>query len=58
MQRNDTDGDGSLSQQEISAVDERWRSGLQAADADGDGSVSRAELRASIMNRMSGGGQQ
>jgi RND family efflux transporter MFP subunit len=58
MQRNDTDGDGSLSQEEISAVDERWRSALQAADADGDGKVSRAELRASIMKRMSGGGQQ
>ncbi|NND97443.1 MAG: HlyD family efflux transporter periplasmic adaptor subunit [Pirellulaceae bacterium] len=52
MERNDTDGDGKLSAEEISAIDGQYRSGVQEADADGDGSVTRAELTESIQKRM------
>lgn len=55
MERNDKDGDGKLSPEEINAVDSQWRSGLQAADTDGDGSVTRQELTDSIKKRMGGG---
>ncbi|QDT01784.1 Macrolide export protein MacA [Rubripirellula lacrimiformis] len=56
MQSNDTDGDGSLSADEISKIDERFRSNISAADEDGDGSVTRAELLKSMKARFSGGG--
>ncbi|MGB7324573.1 MAG: HlyD family efflux transporter periplasmic adaptor subunit [Rubripirellula sp.] len=58
MERNDTDGDGKLSAEELSSVDERARSGTQAADEDGDGEVSRAELLKSMKARFSGGASQ
>ena len=56
MERNDTDGDGKLSAEEISAIDGQFRDGVQAADTDGDGSVTRAELMKSIQQRMNAGG--
>ncbi len=56
MERNDTDGDGKLSPDEINNIDENRRAGVIAADTDGDGSVSRAELTASIKKRMAEGG--
>jgi hypothetical protein len=55
MQRNDKDGDGRLSAEEISAVDAQRQSGLRAADTDGDGFVTRKELTDSIQKRMGGG---
>ena len=56
MERSDTDGDGKLSPDEISNIDENRRAGVAAADTDGDGFVSRAELTASIKKRMAEGG--
>ncbi|TWU58840.1 macrolide transporter subunit MacA [Rubripirellula tenax] len=56
MERSDADGDGTLSADEISSVDERFRSGITAADEDGDGAVSRAELTKSMTARFSEGG--
>nr|WP_235951494.1 HlyD family efflux transporter periplasmic adaptor subunit [Crateriforma spongiae] len=59
MERNDTDGDGKLSAEEIQAVDGRFRSRLESADADGDGVVTRAELTKGLRSAMgSGGGPQ
>ena len=57
MQRSDKDGDGKLSAEEISGVDQQYQERLRAADTDGDGSVSKAELTQSIQKRFSGGGQ-
>ncbi len=56
MERNDTDGDGKLSQEEINNIDENRRESVAAADSNGDGFVSRAELTESIKKRMSEGG--
>ena len=55
MERNDTDGDGKLSADEISGIDSQFRDGVKAADTDGDGSVTRAELMKSIQARIGGG---
>ncbi|MEM9589274.1 MAG: efflux transporter periplasmic adaptor subunit, partial [Planctomycetota bacterium] len=55
MDRNDTDKDGKLSADEISKVDQRFRSSLKSADTNGDGDVSRDELKASLQKRMGGG---
>ena len=52
MERNDKDGDGKLSKDEINAIDSQWRSGILAADKDGDGAVSRQELTDSMKARM------
>lgn len=54
--RNDSDGDGKISGEEISAADDRARQMLSSADSDGDGSVTRAEVRAALQQRMGGGG--
>ena len=57
MQRVDSDGDGTISEEEIKAVDDPdRRSSLEKADSNGDGSVSKAELTESIRQRMSSGG--
>ncbi len=56
MERSDTDGDGKISKDEISSVDENRQAGLTAADTDGDGFVTKAELMASIKKRMAEGG--
>ncbi len=55
MKSNDTDGDGTLSAEEIAKMDERFQSMVQAADGDGDGSVTRAELTTALKKRFSGG---
>ena len=56
MERNDTDGDGVLSAEEIGQMDSRFQSMVSAADSDGDGNVSRAELTKALKARFSGGG--
>jgi hypothetical protein len=55
MSRNDKDGDGTLSADEIKAIDSNFRSMITAADADADGSVTKAELTKAMTKRMSGG---
>jgi hypothetical protein len=54
MSRNDKDGDGTLSADEIKAIDSNFRSMITAADADADGSVTKAELTKAMTKRMSG----
>ncbi|OYP29989.1 efflux RND transporter periplasmic adaptor subunit [Rhodopirellula sp. MGV] len=54
MERNDTDGDGSISAEEMSQINENFRSRIQSADTDGDGAVSRAELM-KMMSQGAGG---
>lgn len=44
LERNDTDGDGSISSEEIQKIDGNFRDRIQSADSDGDGTVTRAEL--------------
>ena len=58
MQRNDKDSDGTLSADEIKAVDGNFRSMISAADGDGDGNVTKAELTESIKKRVGGGGSR
>jgi Ca2+-binding EF-hand superfamily protein len=55
MSRNDKDGDGTLSADEIKAIDSNFRSMITAADADADGSVTKAELTKAMTKRMGGG---
>ncbi len=55
MSRNDKDGDGTLSADEIKAIDSNFRSMITDADADSDGSVTKAELTKAMTKRMSGG---
>ncbi|MCC9599134.1 efflux RND transporter periplasmic adaptor subunit [Stieleria sp. JC731] len=54
MERNDTNGDGSISADEMSQINENFRARIQSADTDGDGSVSRAELT-KMMSQGAGG---
>ena len=56
MSRSDKDGDGSLSPDEIKAMDSNLQSMISSADADSDGSVTKAELTKAMTKRMSGGG--
>jgi hypothetical protein len=56
MERIDTDGDGTISAAEISAMDPERSAAITAADADGDGNVSRAELLRGMRSRMGEGG--
>lgn len=58
LSRNDTDGDGSLSAEEIANIDQRFQSMVKAADRDGDGIVTRAELKSAIQQRIGGGGDR
>lgn len=58
MSKNDKDGDGSLSPDEIKAIDSNFRGMVTAADADSDGSVTKAELTKAMTKRMSGGGSR
>lgn len=55
MSRNDKDGDGTLSPDEIKAIDSNFRSMITDADADSDGSVTKAELTKAMTKRMGGG---
>tara|TARA_R110002049_G_scaffold4601_6_gene32917 strand:+ start:132843 stop:134723 length:1881 start_codon:yes stop_codon:yes gene_type:complete len=56
FERVDSDGDGTLSAEEISQIDPERRGLVDSADADGDGSVTRAELMRAARERMSQGG--
>ena len=56
MSNSDKDGDGSISADELKAVDSKYRAMFTAADADSDGSVSKAELTQALKKRMGGGG--
>lgn len=53
LKRRDTNGDGSLSKEELAAIPEQFRSRLSALDKNGDGSISADELKA--MASMGGG---
>ena len=55
MSNSDKDGDGSISADELKAVDSKYRAMFTAADADSDGSVSKAELTQAMKKRMGGG---
>ena len=55
MSSNDKNGDGSLSPDEIKAIDSRFRTMVSSADADSDGSVTKAELTKAMTKRMGGG---
>jgi HlyD family secretion protein len=56
FQRYDTDGDGRLSQEEISNVPDDRRANILVADTNGDGVVDRAELTTSISQRTQSAG--
>lgn len=56
FERLDTDGNGTISADEISAMDSERSGMVSAADADGDGNVTRAEMLQGIRQRMSEGG--
>ena len=56
MATNDKDGDGSISADELKAIDSRYQGMVTAADADSDGSVTKAELTQAMKKRMGGGG--
>jgi len=58
MQRNDKDSDGTLSADEIKAIDGSFRSMISAADGDGDGKVTKSELTEAIKKRVGGGGSR
>lgn len=52
MNEVDADGDGSISSEELAALDERRQNELAEADTDGDGAISQAELLDTIVERM------
>jgi multidrug efflux pump subunit AcrA (membrane-fusion protein) len=54
LERNDTDGDGSISAEELNNADGNFRDRMGSADADGDGNLSREELTQAIKSRMGG----
>ena len=56
MEQNDKDSDGTLSADEIKAIDGRFRSMISDADVDGDGDVTKIELTQAIKKRTGGGG--
>ena len=56
MEQNDKDSDGTLSAEEIKAIDGRFRSMISDADVDGDGDVTKIELTQAIKKRTGGGG--
>ena len=56
LQMNDTDGDGSLSAEEIGKIDSRFQAMVKSADANSDGSVTKAELTSAFKKRFGGGG--
>ena len=56
MEQNDKDSDGTLSAEEIKAIDDRFRSMISDADVDGDGDVTKIELTQAIKKRTGGGG--
>ena len=56
MSKSDKDGDGSISADEIKAIDSKYQAMFTAADTDSDGSVTKVELTKAMKKRMSGGG--
>ena len=56
LERNDTNGDGKLSPDELNAINPQFRSRFSGADSDGDGTLTRAELTAGMAKAFSGGG--
>ncbi len=59
MERYDTNGDGSVDQEEQANISERAKPMIADADTNGDGSISRDEMtKASeaMMQRFQGGG--
>lgn len=51
LENNDTDGDGVISAEELSAADPNFRDRIAAADSDGDGAVTRDEITKMISSR-------
>ena len=51
MKDNDKDENGSLSAEEIEAINERFRDRIKSADADEDGVVTKEELLKSFTDR-------
>ena len=56
MGRYDTNGDGSIDQDEMAALSERAKPMIEAADGNRDGSVSKSELTSAMEKRMREGG--
>ncbi|MCP4944824.1 MAG: HlyD family efflux transporter periplasmic adaptor subunit [Planctomycetaceae bacterium] len=56
ISKNDKDGDGSISADEIKSIDSKYQAMFTSADADSDGSVTKAELTQAMKKRMGGGG--
>lgn len=54
MERNDTNGDGTISADELNAADSSFRDRMSGADSDGDGQLTRDELLKSIQSRFGG----
>lgn len=52
MERNDTDGDGNISAEELSAADSSFRDRMTSADSNGDGALSREEVLNMLKQRM------
>jgi Ca2+-binding EF-hand superfamily protein len=52
MEETDTDGDGSISAEEVSAMDERQQEFLNAADTDGDDIITEDELTTQLESDM------
>ena len=54
ISRNDKDGDGAISADEIKAIDSKYQEMFTSADTDSDGSVTREELTQAMKKRMGG----
>ncbi|MDV6032079.1 MAG: HlyD family efflux transporter periplasmic adaptor subunit [Phycisphaera sp. RhM] len=54
MENGDKDGDGTISAEELSAIDPSFRDRISAADSDGDGAVTRDEIMTMIRQRAGG----
>ncbi|HBV62488.1 MAG TPA: hypothetical protein DEF45_05645 [Rhodopirellula sp.] len=52
ISKNDKDGDGSISADEIKAIDSKYQEMFTSADTDSDGSVTKAELTQAMKKRM------
>jgi hypothetical protein len=57
MSKNDKDGDGSISADEIKAIDGKYQEMFTSADTNSDGSVTKAELTQAMNKRMGGSGR-
>ena len=57
MDNVDTDGDGTISTEELGALDEEHQKKLAEADSDGDGTISGDELLSSIAEHIAARGE-